>query len=88
MNVELQPREGSPDRVERDRRTSDEAVTRVEKFLDEAMVAELEVVRIIHGYGTGQLRRAIAEFLRAHPLVSNFAPRRTTRAAAASPWWS
>ena len=31
-------------------------------------------LRIIHGYGTGPLRRSIAEFLRAHPLVANFGP--------------
>jgi DNA mismatch repair protein MutS2 len=30
-------------------------------------------VRIIHGYGTGQLRRAIGEFLRLHPYVAHFA---------------
>ena len=36
--------------------TSDEALTRVERFLDEVTVAELRSVRIIHGYGTGQLR--------------------------------
>jgi DNA mismatch repair protein MutS2 len=48
-------------------------VTRVEKFLDEAMLSELKSVRIIHGYGTGQLRRAIGEFLRGHPYVANFA---------------
>jgi DNA mismatch repair protein MutS2 len=53
---------------------TDEALSRVERFLDEAMVAELRTLRIIHGYGTGQLRRSIAEFLRAHPFVSNFAP--------------
>ena len=29
-------------------------------------------MRVIHGYGTGQLRRAITEFLRNHPLVANF----------------
>ncbi len=54
--------------------SSDEAVTRVERFLDEADVAELRSVRIIHGYGTGQLRRSIAEFLRAHASVANFGP--------------
>ena len=53
---------------------ADEAVTRVEKFLDAAMLSELKSVRIIHGYGTGQLRRAIAEFLRTQPFVSHFAP--------------
>jgi DNA mismatch repair protein MutS2 len=31
-------------------------------------------VRIIHGYGTGQLRRALAEYLRNHPLVSGCQP--------------
>jgi DNA mismatch repair protein MutS2 len=46
----------------------------VEKFLDEALLSELKSVRIIHGYGTGQLRRAIAEVLRAHAFVSHFAP--------------
>ena len=54
--------------------TSDEALTRVERFLDDVTVAELRSVRIIHGYGTGQLRRSVAEFLRAHPLVSSFGP--------------
>ena len=31
-------------------------------------------LRIVHGYGTGQLRRAIAEFLQAHPFVANHGP--------------
>jgi DNA mismatch repair protein MutS2 len=29
---------------------------------------------VIHGYGTGQLRRAIAGFLQGHPLVATFSP--------------
>jgi DNA mismatch repair protein MutS2 len=29
-------------------------------------------VRVIHGYGTGQLRRALAEFLQRHPFVTSF----------------
>jgi DNA mismatch repair protein MutS2 len=29
-------------------------------------------VRIVHGHGTGQLRRGIAAFLKEHPLVSGF----------------
>jgi DNA mismatch repair protein MutS2 len=31
-------------------------------------------VRVIHGYGTGQLRRALAGFLKQHPLVAHFCP--------------
>ncbi len=48
-------------------------MSRTEKFLDEAMLAEVHSVRLIHGYGTGQLRRAIAEFLQSHPLVASVA---------------
>jgi DNA mismatch repair protein MutS2 len=73
VNVDLQPREGSLTELNVIGAHADEAVARVEKFLDEAMLSELKSVRIIHGYGTGQLRRAIAEFLRAHPYVAHFA---------------
>jgi DNA mismatch repair protein MutS2 len=52
--------------------TVDDAVSRVEKFLDEALLAEQRILRLIHGYGTGQLRRGIAEFLTGHPLVARF----------------
>ena len=50
--------------------TVEEATRRVDKFLDEATLAAKPFVRIIHGYGTGALRRGLAEFLNAHPLVS------------------
>jgi len=52
--------------------TTDEAVDSVDKFLDEASLASLSQVRIVHGHGTGALRRAIAELLRGHPHVSRF----------------
>jgi len=52
--------------------TTDEAVDSVDKFLDEASLASLGQVRIVHGHGTGALRRAIAELLRGHPHVSRF----------------
>jgi DNA mismatch repair protein MutS2 len=35
-------------------------------------VTDLHTVRVIHGHGTGQLRRAIGEFLKTHPLVAHF----------------
>jgi DNA mismatch repair protein MutS2 len=73
VNIDLQPREGSLTELNVIGAHADEAVSRVEKFLDEAMLSELKSVRIIHGYGTGQLRRAIAEFLRTHAYVSHFA---------------
>jgi len=49
--------------------TVEEAARRVDKFLDQAALAAKPRVRIIHGHGTGALRRGLAEFLSAHPLV-------------------
>jgi DNA mismatch repair protein MutS2 len=54
--------------------TTDEAVDAVDKFLDEASLASLSKVRIIHGHGTGALRRAIGALLDGHPHVSRFVP--------------
>jgi DNA mismatch repair protein MutS2 len=72
VNVDLQPREGTLTELNVIGCNVDEALSRAEKFLDEALLTELRTVRVIHGYGTGQLRRAIAGFLQAHPLVANF----------------
>jgi DNA mismatch repair protein MutS2 len=47
----------------------EEATERLDKYLDEAALANQTRVRIIHGHGTGALRKGIAEFLRGHPLV-------------------
>lgn len=55
-------------------RTTDEAVDAVDKFLDEASLASLSQVRIVHGHGTGALRRAIAGLLGDHPHVARFVP--------------
>ena len=47
----------------------EEATERVDKYLDEAALANRTRVRIIHGHGTGALRKGLAEFLKTHPLV-------------------
>ncbi|MEI6669033.1 MAG: Smr/MutS family protein [Acidobacteriota bacterium] len=52
----------------------DEALGRVERFLDDLLMSDERSVRIIHGHGTGQLRRAIGEFLQRHPLVARHQP--------------
>jgi DNA mismatch repair protein MutS2 len=49
--------------------TVEEASGRVDKFLDEASLAHRTQVRIIHGHGTGALRKGLGEFLKTHPLV-------------------
>jgi len=54
--------------------TADEAIQRVDKFLDSALLASLSPVRLIHGSGMGVLRRAISEWLSDQPHVSEFHP--------------
>jgi DNA mismatch repair protein MutS2 len=52
----------------------EEALEQVDRHLDAASLAGLPWVRIIHGKGTGALRRAVREFLADHPLVSSYQP--------------
>jgi DNA mismatch repair protein MutS2 len=52
----------------------DEALSRVERFLDDLLLTDERQVRIIHGHGTGQLRRSIGEFLARHPFVATHQP--------------
>jgi DNA mismatch repair protein MutS2 len=72
VNIDLQPRKGSLTDLNVIGCSVDEAISRAEKFLDESTVTDQRTVRLIHGYGTGQLRRALAEFLKSHPLVAKF----------------
>jgi DNA mismatch repair protein MutS2 len=51
---------------------ADEALNTLEKYLDDAYLASLPRVRIVHGKGTGALRQAVREMLKHHPLVSGF----------------
>lgn len=51
---------------------ADEATDVVDKFLDEAYMSGAETVRIVHGHGTGALRRAIAELLTGHTHVERY----------------
>jgi DNA mismatch repair protein MutS2 len=52
----------------------EEALERTEKFLNDATLDDISPVRIIHGKGTGALRRAIGDYLANHPLVASSAP--------------
>jgi DNA mismatch repair protein MutS2 len=72
VNVDLQPRQGSLTELNLIGCSVDEALSRTEKFLDDSLVSDVHSVRLIHGFGTGQLRRAIAQHLQALPFVASF----------------
>ncbi|MGN0165636.1 MAG: endonuclease MutS2 [Lachnospiraceae bacterium] len=50
----------------------DEAVAELEKYLDDAYLAQLDKVRIIHGRGTGALRKAVHDYLKNCRNVKSF----------------
>jgi DNA mismatch repair protein MutS2 len=70
VNVALQPRDAAPADLNVIGCTVDEALSRAERFLDESLLSDQRVVRVIHGYGTGQLKRALSGDLQQHPLVA------------------
>jgi DNA mismatch repair protein MutS2 len=54
--------------------TLDEALPKLDKYLNDAFMAGLYRVRIIHGKGTGTLRQAVRKKLDKHPLVDSYRP--------------
>ena len=52
--------------------TVDEAIFVIDKYLDDCYLAGLQTARIVHGKGTGKLRKGVHEFLRTHPHVKSF----------------
>jgi DNA mismatch repair protein MutS2 len=52
----------------------DEAIDESDRFLDRALLEGKQAVRIIHGFGTGTLRKALREHLRKHPAVKSWRP--------------
>jgi len=52
--------------------TVDEALPRVDKWLDDAALQERREVRVIHGFGQGRLRTAVAGLLEGHPHVATY----------------
>jgi DNA mismatch repair protein MutS2 len=53
-------------------KTTAEADYELDRFIDEAYMASLPRVRIIHGYGTGALKNFVHHFLKSHDLVERF----------------
>ena len=53
-------------------KTVDEAIAELDKYLDDAYLAHLKTVRVVHGKGTGALRKGVHNYLRRQRHVSNF----------------
>jgi DNA mismatch repair protein MutS2 len=52
--------------------TTDDAIWKLDKYLDEARVSHLQSVRIVHGKGTGALRKAVHEYLRRQKWIKSY----------------
>ena len=66
------PPRAVPPEIEVRGQTVDEAMPTVEQYIDEAFRAGLPWARIIHGKGTGTLRRQVRDLLGKHPLVKSY----------------
>ena len=53
-------------------KTVDEAISELDKFLDNALLSHASSVTIIHGKGTGALRKGIHDYLKKHPSVRTY----------------
>ena len=60
----------------------DEALSRLEPFLNQASLGGLTEAIIVHGFGEGTLQRAVREHLKGHPLVKDFRPGAKTEGGA------
>ena len=56
------------------RLTVDEALPKLDQYLNDAFMAGLYQVRIVHGKGTGTLRQVVRDQLAKHPLVKSYRP--------------
>ncbi len=54
--------------------TVEEATERVDKVLDDAALSDRREIRLVHGFGEGKLRQAVAQVLEGHPLVASWRP--------------
>ncbi len=50
----------------------DEAVMILDKYIDDAYLASLKTIRIVHGKGTGALRKGVQDFLKTHPHIKSY----------------
>ncbi|HXK34312.1 MAG TPA: endonuclease MutS2 [Dehalococcoidia bacterium] len=72
VRIDVTPPRAVPPEIEVRGQTVDEAMPTVDRYLDEAFRAGLPWARIVHGKGTGTLRREVRTMLAKHPLVKSY----------------
>jgi DNA mismatch repair protein MutS2 len=66
------PREPLPSELNLIGMRVEPALQELEYYLEQAGLTATREIRIVHGFGTGRLRKGVAEYLRNHPLVASF----------------
>lgn len=66
------PREPLPSELNLIGMRVEPALHELEYYLEQAGLTATPQIRIVHGYGTGRLRKAVGEFLHTHPMVASF----------------
>jgi DNA mismatch repair protein MutS2 len=72
VTATVSPAEAPPLELELRGQTVDEALPSIDPYLDRAYRSGMPWVRIIHGRGTGTLRRLVRDLLAKHPLVRSY----------------
>ncbi len=72
--AELHELQGAPDRLNIIGLHVEEGLAEVDRFIDRASMTGLSIVTIIHGLGTGALKKAVTEFIKNHPLIAAMRP--------------
>ncbi len=72
VNVDLKPREGLLSELNVIGMTVDQSIDRYSRFIYDKQVTDIHEVRIVHGHGTGQLRKGLHGFLKTHPQVTKY----------------
>ena len=73
-SVEVPERESAPPELMLIGQRVEGALDRLDAYLDDALLAGREEVRVVHGHGTGRLRDAVRQHLRSHPAVASSRP--------------
>lgn len=72
LKIKLDKAKSISNRISLRQLTVEEALDKLSRYLDDAVLAGVSPVYIIHGKGEGILRKAVANFLKEHPMVESF----------------